>query len=105
MALHSPSSKVGIVAAQGVAAIANVELPVGQWPELIEILLGFVNNAANTPLRIATLNAIGYICESIVRSFFHQRSIGVGPDRLIFSIDFCAVSRTLTFWPFAQMRF
>ncbi|EIM80114.1 karyopherin Kap95 [Stereum hirsutum FP-91666 SS1] len=65
MALHSPSSKVGIVAAQGVAAIANVELPVGQWPELIEILLGFVNNAANTPLRIATLNAIGYICESI----------------------------------------
>ena len=69
MALHSPVQKVGRVAAQAVAAIAAVELPQGQWPELIEILLGFVNNAANTPLRISTLNAIGYICESIVRAF------------------------------------
>ena len=66
MALHSPNQKVGVVAAQSVAAIATVELPQGQWPELIEILLGFVNSATNTSLRIATLNAIGYICESIV---------------------------------------
>ncbi|ETW79902.1 hypothetical protein HETIRDRAFT_459766 [Heterobasidion irregulare TC 32-1] len=65
MTLHSPVQKAGGVAAQCVAAIATVELPQGQWPELIEILLGFVNNAANTPLRIATLNSIGYICESI----------------------------------------
>ena len=70
MTLHSPVQKAGGVAAQCVAAIATVELPQGQWPELIEILLGFVNNAANTPLRIATLNSIGYICESIVRAFF-----------------------------------
>lgn len=105
MALHSPISKVGVVAAQGVAAIANVELPVAQWPELIEILLGFVNNATNTPLRIATLNAIGYICESIVRTFSFDGSIGAGPDLLIFSIDFCGFSRTLTSWLFVQMRF
>lgn len=74
MALHSPAQKIGVVAAQAVAAIATVELPNGQWPELIEILLGFVNNANNTPLRIATLNAIGYICESIVRFFTTTRS-------------------------------
>ncbi|KAI0060137.1 karyopherin Kap95 [Artomyces pyxidatus] len=65
MALHSPVQKAGSVAAQAVAAIAAIELPQGQWPELIEILLGFVNNASNTPLRISTLNAIGYICETI----------------------------------------
>lgn len=95
MALHSPTQKVGGVAAQSVAAIATVELPVGQWPELIEILLGFVNNASNTPLRIATLNAIGYICETIVRLLFFHISIGVGPDWLIFSIDFWGFTRTL----------
>ncbi|KAI0314478.1 karyopherin Kap95 [Amylostereum chailletii] len=65
MALHSPTQKAGSVAAQAVAAIAAVELPQGQWPDLIELLLGFVNNASNTPLRIATLSAIGYICEQI----------------------------------------
>ncbi|KAI0045184.1 karyopherin Kap95 [Auriscalpium vulgare] len=65
LALHSPVQKAGSVAAQAVAAIAAVELPQAQWPELIEILLGFVNQASNTPLKIATLNAIGYICETI----------------------------------------
>lgn len=67
MALGSPVGKVGTVAAQVVAAIAAVELPQGHWMEVIEILLGFVNNQANTNLRVATLQAIGFICESIVR--------------------------------------
>lgn len=48
------------------AAIAAVELPQGQWPELIEILLGFVNNQPNTNLKVATLQTIGFICETIV---------------------------------------
>ncbi|KAA1475779.1 karyopherin Kap95 [Dentipellis sp. KUC8613] len=65
LALHSPVQRAGSVAAQAIAAVATVELPHGQWPELIEILLGFVNNASNTPLRISTLNAIGFICEEI----------------------------------------
>ncbi|KAF9028063.1 karyopherin Kap95 [Hymenopellis radicata] len=50
-----------------VAAIAAVELPQDQWPELITILLGFVNNQPNTNLKIATLQTIGFICETIVR--------------------------------------
>ena len=60
-ALASPNSRVGQVAAQFVAAIAAVELPVGQWGDLIEVLLGFMNTQGNTPLRVATLQAIGYI--------------------------------------------
>jgi importin subunit beta-1 len=67
MTLHSPVQKAGSVSAQVIAAIAAVELPQGQWPDLIELLLGFVNNAANTPLRISTLTAIGFVCEQIVR--------------------------------------
>lgn len=69
MALGSSTQKAGAVAAQVVAAIAAVELPNGQWPEVIEILLRFMDNADNVNVRIATLQAIGYICETIVRIF------------------------------------
>lgn len=64
--LASPQPRAGAVAAQVVSAIAAVELPVGQWPDLIEILLGFINTSDDTNLKIATLQAIGYICETIV---------------------------------------
>lgn len=65
--LGSASSKAGAFASQVIAAIAAVELPQGQWPELIELLLGFVNNnETNTNLKIATLQTIGFICETIV---------------------------------------
>jgi importin subunit beta-1 len=66
MTLGSPSQKAGNFASQVVAAIAAVELPQGQWPDLIEILLGFVNNQPNPNLKIATLQTIGFICETIV---------------------------------------
>lgn len=67
MTLGSASQKAGNFASQVVAAIAAVELPLAQWPELIELLLGFVNNQQNTNLKIATLQTIGFICETIVR--------------------------------------
>lgn len=70
LTLGSASAKIGSVAAQVVSAIAAVELPVNQWHELVEILLGFVNKQDNDNLRIATLQAIGYICEAIVSHFF-----------------------------------
>ncbi|THG96021.1 hypothetical protein EW026_g5732 [Hermanssonia centrifuga] len=73
-ALGSPHPKVGQVAAQSVAAIASVELPVGQWLDVIELLIGFMNNQSNTPLRVATLQAIGYICESIKPEILTTRS-------------------------------
>ena len=65
MALASPAAKVGTVAAQVVSAIASVELPMGQWMDVVGILLGFVSDQSNGNLRIATLQAIGFICESI----------------------------------------
>ena len=66
MTLSSPIPRAGSVAAQVVAAIAAVELPSNQWTEVIEILLRFMDNTENTNLRIATLQAIGYLCETIV---------------------------------------
>jgi hypothetical protein len=67
LTLGSSSQKAGAFASQVVAAIATVELPQGHWGDLIEILLGFMNTQANVNLRIATLQTIGFICESIVR--------------------------------------
>lgn len=63
--LGSPNSKVGQVAAQFTAAIAAIEFPVAQWLNVIEMLLGFMNQGS-TQLRVATLQTIGFICESIV---------------------------------------
>ena len=40
-----------------------VEFPVNHWPELIEILLSFVNNQDNTILKIKTLRGIGFILD------------------------------------------
>ncbi|KAF5391964.1 hypothetical protein D9757_003286 [Collybiopsis confluens] len=74
MTLSSDSAKAGTFAAQVVAAIAAVELPQGQWNELIEVLLGFVNNQPNANLKIATLQAIGFICESIKPDILALRS-------------------------------
>lgn len=74
MTLGSQSQKAGNFASQVVAAIAAVELPQGQWPDLIEILLGFVNNQANTNLKIATLQTIGFICETIKPEILSLRS-------------------------------
>ena len=71
MTLHSSIKAIGTVAAQVVQAIAIVELPHNQWPELIGLLLGFVNQD-NINLRVATLQAIGFICESIVRRSLFQ---------------------------------
>lgn len=72
--LSSPEQKAGIFSSQVVSAIAGVELPNGQWAELIEILLGLVNNQDNTNLRVATLQTIGYICETIKPEILTLRS-------------------------------
>ncbi|KIJ47360.1 hypothetical protein M422DRAFT_59555 [Sphaerobolus stellatus SS14] len=73
--LGSPNLKAGTITAQVVAAIAGVELPTNHWPELIEILLGFVNPADNnTNLKIATLQTIGFICETIKPEILSLRS-------------------------------
>ncbi|KII83643.1 hypothetical protein PLICRDRAFT_180247 [Plicaturopsis crispa FD-325 SS-3] len=74
MTLGSTSQKAGAVGAQVVAAIAAVELPSDQWPELIGLLLEFVNNQNNTNMKMAALQAIGFICETIKPEILSLRS-------------------------------
>ncbi|CAG8486946.1 7548_t:CDS:10 [Ambispora gerdemannii] len=63
--LSSPDTRTSSTAAQVVAAIAAIELPQGQWPDLIKNMLDNVQNTDNTQLKQATLTAIGFVCESI----------------------------------------
>lgn len=65
--LGSPVPRAGAFAAQVVAAVAAVDLPVGQWPELVGFLLQFVGDETNAGLRGSSLQAIGFICEAVVR--------------------------------------
>lgn len=51
-------------AAQCVAYIALTEIPVGQWPNLIERLVANVTTPGATDMtKESTLEAIGYICQ------------------------------------------
>ncbi|XP_076225790.1 importin subunit beta Fs(2)Ket isoform X1 [Nomia melanderi] len=53
-------------AAQCVAYVAVAELPVGQWSEIIQLLVSNVANPTSTEImKEATLEAIGYICQEI----------------------------------------
>ena len=55
-------------AAQCVAYIAAVELPRNLWPELMLSLVTNVTSAQSTEqVKEASLDAIGYICEDLVR--------------------------------------
>ncbi|KAK4686304.1 importin subunit beta-1, partial [Tremellales sp. Uapishka_1] len=72
--LGSPQTRAGAVAAQCVSAVAAIELPEQKWPDLIGSLLEFVSNQENTGLRVATLQAVGYICEVIRPEILSARS-------------------------------
>lgn len=65
MALASPQIRSGSVAAQVIASVAALEIPRGEWTDLITVLLN--NVTTDQPnLKLASLQTIGYICESIV---------------------------------------
>lgn len=64
--LGTANESVGRNAAQVVAAIAAIDLPAGNWSELISQLLAAIKDQANERLRQSALQAIGYVCETVV---------------------------------------
>ncbi|KAI8354340.1 armadillo-type protein [Mortierella sp. GBAus27b] len=65
--LGTPDLRAGVVTAQVVAAIAAIELPLGQWEDVIRIMLQNLQTTDNTNLKQCTLQAIGFVCETIHR--------------------------------------
>lgn len=62
--LDSTSDRVGSTGAQLVAAIAEVELPVKQWPGLTQVLVDKTGREQPDNVKRASLLAIGYVCET-----------------------------------------
>jgi importin subunit beta-1 len=74
-ALGSEDSQVGTAAAQVIAAIANIELPRREWPEIIQTLVQNVTRKDGTEkLAKASLECIGFICEEIDPTVLEFRS-------------------------------
>ena len=63
-------------AAQAIAKVGKVEVPAAQWPELIDGLVGTARAAAPPGTRAASLTALGYLCEEIVRCAGAMRARG-----------------------------
>ncbi|KAK6202673.1 armadillo-type protein [Scheffersomyces amazonensis] len=63
-ALETEDEKVAGSAAQVVAAIADIELPRNEWPELIPTIINNTKPENKTNIKKASHLAIGYICES-----------------------------------------
>jgi importin subunit beta-1 len=61
--LSSASSKAGQSTAQLVTAIAAIELPRNEWPELMGVLVQNVASGSDH-LKQASLTTIGFICET-----------------------------------------
>jgi len=99
--LHTLQSQVGearSAAAQVISAIAQIELPSGQWPDLITTLLNNMNQP-NDFLRQASLMSLGYICEEIVRNKGERerkREREIEKEREIFSMKKLKKTKTIT---------
>ncbi|KAG0300028.1 karyopherin beta [Dissophora globulifera] len=72
--LGTSDIRAGNVAAQVVAAIAAIELPLGQWEDVIRLMLGNLQTTDNTNLKQCTLQAIGFVCESIHRDILTSQA-------------------------------
>lgn len=61
-------------AAQVIASIAEAEIPYGLWPDVIQTLLQRLNPQQPDPAKVASLEAIGYICEVVEPEHIEQYS-------------------------------
>lgn len=59
-------------AAQAIAKLGKIEVPEGAWPELVDGLVGAaMSDAVPEATKTASLTAIGFLCEEIVRFASH----------------------------------
>jgi len=64
--VHSPSKHVSHTAAQVLASIAAIDVPTGQWPELLPSLFNNVSSAdVSLTAKVHSLEALGYMCDAM----------------------------------------
>ncbi|GBG75999.1 hypothetical protein CBR_g21240 [Chara braunii] len=76
--LGSPVPEAYHSAAQVIAKVASIELPRGEWPELVQTLLqnmGAPGNEQPAHLKQATLESLGYVCEEVLANVLAQDQV------------------------------
>lgn len=73
--LASPVRAIRSVAAQVVASIASVEVPVKEWSDVVNILVNNISTTTDHNLKAASFEALGFICELIPASLAEFSSI------------------------------
>lgn len=65
-ALASKSEGARTSAAQAIAKAGGIDVPAGEWPDLIQLLLGAAMNASlDSGVKAATLKCLGYLLEEL----------------------------------------
>lgn len=57
-----------------VAKIAAIEIPQGQWTNLVDLLVRGIGQAENQNLRQASFEALGYVCEEVDPDYLKEKS-------------------------------
>ena len=73
-ALGSKIADVRMTVARVIAKMAVIELPHGEWPEIISILLKNIQSA-DPGVRASTLKAMGYMCEELPTDTLQQEQV------------------------------
>jgi len=72
--LASPSKGARSAVTNLVAKIAAIEVPQGQWTNLVDLLVRGIGQTENQHLRQASFEALGYVCEEVDPEFLKEKS-------------------------------
>lgn len=114
--LRSLVSEARATSSQVIAKIASIEIPRQEWSDLIGCLLSNMNqqDASTAPLRQATLQTLGYVCEEVSPDDLEQAQVnailtavvqGMSQTEQNFDIRLAAVRSLYNALDFAQTNF
>jgi importin subunit beta-1 len=83
--LSSAVREVSAISAQVVSKIACIELPRGEWPDLVATLMSNVMNP-DPRVREASLKSIGYVCEEVTNLQFEGTEVTIDTNSVLTSI-------------------
>ncbi|CAD5206634.1 unnamed protein product [Bursaphelenchus okinawaensis] len=101
-------------AAQCVSSVACIEIPQGLWPDVIDLLKANVTNQDSTEmLKESSLEALGYICQSLPHSFMETYAnnvltaivFGMRQDESSMYVKKAAVTAMFNSLEFTHMNF
>uniref|UniRef100_A0ACD5THZ8 Uncharacterized protein n=1 Tax=Avena sativa TaxID=4498 RepID=A0ACD5THZ8_AVESA len=115
MTLGSSVADARQTSSQVIAKVASIEIPRREWQDLIAKLLSYMTQpGASAPLKQATLEALGYVCEEIPPEHLEQDQVnavltavvqGMNQTELSSEVRLAAVKALYNALDFAESNF